>query len=243
LFVAAVAVGTLALASPLDEIGDSYLLSGHMLQHVLIGDAAPALALVAVRGPLLFFLLPCPLLRLLTRRRSLRVALGGLLRPRVSFSVWVAVIAAWHVPAVYDYTLDHQIAHDLEHLSFVLAGLLVWMQIIDPARRRRLRPSQRVNYMLALSAAGGVLAGVLVLSSTPLYPVYVVAARRLLGISPLRDQQLAGIVMIAEQLLMLSFCSYFLLHGRVRAGRDLRWSLALRGQLPTAKYEPLGGPR
>jgi hypothetical protein len=43
---------------PLDEAGDGYLLSAHMLQHVLIGDAAPALALVALRGPLLFFLLP-----------------------------------------------------------------------------------------------------------------------------------------------------------------------------------------
>jgi hypothetical protein len=58
LFLLAVSIGMLALVSPLDAVGDSYLLSGHMLQHVLIGDAAPALALVALRGPLLFFLLP-----------------------------------------------------------------------------------------------------------------------------------------------------------------------------------------
>src|SRR5207245_1051476 len=105
LFLLAVALATLPVLSPLDAVGDSYLLSGHMLQHVVIGDAAPALALVALRGPLLFFLLPCPLLRSLARLPWLHGLLAFLLRPLVSFAVWIAVIAAWHVPAAYDYTL------------------------------------------------------------------------------------------------------------------------------------------
>ena len=71
LFLVALALGTLALVSPLDDAGDSDLLSAHMLQHVLIGDAAPALALVALRGPLLLFLFPSPVLRLLARVRRL----------------------------------------------------------------------------------------------------------------------------------------------------------------------------
>jgi len=235
LFLIAVALGTLPLVSPLDEVGDSYLLSGHMLQHVLIGDAAPALALVALRGPLLFFLLPCSVLRLLARLRWLRDALGFLLRPAVSFAAWIAVIAAWHVPAAYDYTLGHQTAHDLEHLSFILVGLLVWMQIVDPGRRRRLRLSQRVSYMLALCGAGAVLAGVLVFSSTPLYPAYAGGGPRLLGLSPRRDQQLAGIVMVAEQLLTLALCATFLLTARVRAARGLDRSPRVRQQLTPAR--------
>src|SRR5712692_6584618 len=72
LFLLAVTLGTLALVSPLDAVGDSYLLSGHMLQHVLIGDVAPALALVALRGPLLFFFLPRFVLRPLARLHWLR---------------------------------------------------------------------------------------------------------------------------------------------------------------------------
>ena len=60
IFGSAVVLGTLALVSPLDAVGEEYLLSAHMLQHVIIGDMAPALTLVAVRGPLLFFLLPSP---------------------------------------------------------------------------------------------------------------------------------------------------------------------------------------
>ena len=216
LFLSAVALGTLPLVSPLDEVGESYLLSGHMLQHVLIGDATPALALIALRGPLVVFLVPCSLLRPLSRLHWLRRLLALLLRPLVSLAIWMLVIASWHVPAAYDYTLRHQTVHDLEHLSFILAGLLVWMQIIDPARRHQLRLSQRLGYMLVLSAAGGVLAAVLSFWPMPLYPAYAGGGARLFGISPLRDQQLAGIVMVAEQLAALGACCYFLLRARVR---------------------------
>ena len=58
LFACGLALVTLPLVSPLDAAGDDDLLSAHMLQHVLIGDAAPALLLLAVRGPLLAFVLP-----------------------------------------------------------------------------------------------------------------------------------------------------------------------------------------
>jgi len=135
LFLVALGLGALPLVSPLDTAGDSYLLSAHMLQHVLIGDAAPAVALVALRGPLLFFLLPSPVLRRLAGLRRLRSTLAFLFRPRVSLFTWMLVIAAWHVPAAYDYTLAHQTVHDLEHVSFIAVGLLAWTQLVDPARR------------------------------------------------------------------------------------------------------------
>jgi len=234
LFLLAVVLGTLPLLSPLDAVGDSYLLSGHMLQHVVIGDAAPALALVALRGPLLFFFLPSFALRPLARLRWLRRLLAFLLRPLVSLATWMVVIAAWHVPAAYDYTLRNQAVHDLEHLSFILGGLLVWMQLVDPARRRRLRVPQRLGYMVALFWAGTVLAEVLVFSSTPLYPAYASQDQRLLGLSPLGDQQLAGLVMLAEQLLSLGFCAAFLLvtarRGRLRDERRLAVGPLLRSR-------------
>ena len=166
LFLLAVAIGTLALVSPLDEVGDSYLMSGHMLQHVLIGDVAPALALVALRGPLLFFVLPHALLRSVARLQWFRRLLAVLLEPLVSFAVWIAVVAAWHMPAAYDYTLGHQTIHDLEHLSFILSGL-VWMQITDPAPT----PVARLAALRlhARSPRGGRRCRVLAFSSTPPY--------------------------------------------------------------------------
>jgi putative membrane protein len=212
LFALAIAAGTLPLVSALDELGDSYLLSGHMLQHVLIGDAAPALALVALRGPLLFFLFPRTLVRRLTRIILLRRALALLLRPRVSLAAWMLVSGAWHVPAAYDYALTNQNVHDLEHLSFIAAGVLVWTQLVDPARRNSLR--ERFGCMIAMGVFALVV-GTVLIATAPLYPSYADQTIRLFGISPALDQQLAGVVMIAEQMAALAGCACFVLGARV----------------------------
>jgi len=211
LFTIAVAIGTLALVSPLDYVGEEYLLSAHMLQHVIIGDLAVALAIVALRGPLVFFLIPAAVLGALARLDWLRAGLAFLLRPKVAFTLWAIVIAAWHVPAAYDYTLTHQVVHDLEHLSFVVVGVLVWVQLVDPARRRDLSLVGRLALAIALFAAGQVLADVLIFAQRPLYGSYAEQPDRLLGLSPLEDQRLAGLVMMGEQLLTLGTCVALLL--------------------------------
>ena len=157
LFAAGLALLVLPLVSPLDEAGDERLLSAHMLQHVLIGDAAVALLVVAVRGPLVFFLLPPALLRPLAAFRPLRAFLSTLLRPLVSLGLWAAAMLAWHVPRLYDYAAAHPVVHDLEHASFITAGLLAWTQLVDPARQGRLRRPQRIFFalgMLALAQVG-----------------------------------------------------------------------------------------
>ena len=203
LFALAVALGTLALVSPLDYIGEEYLLSAHMLQHVVIGDLAVALAVVALRGPLTFFLLPAVVLGRLAKLDWLRSGLRVLLDAKVAFVLWAVVIAAWHVPAAYDYALTHQVVHDLEHLSFVVVGTLVWIQLVDPARRRELGVTGKLALAIALFAAGQILADVLIFAMRPLYPSYADQPDRLLGLSPLQDQRLAGLVMMGEQLLTL----------------------------------------
>jgi cytochrome c oxidase assembly factor CtaG len=211
LFAAAVALGTLALVSPLDPIGEEYLLSAHMLEHVLIGDAAVAIAIVALRGPLIFFLLPPWILGPLARVGPVRRFLGLLLRPWVSFLVWAVVFAAWHYPSAYDYVLDHQAVHDLQHVTFVIAGVLVWTQLLDPARRGELRRSGRIALAVALFVSGQILADVLIFSFDPLYPAYAAQDERLLGLSPLADQQFAGVVMMVEQTITLGACVAWLL--------------------------------
>ena len=220
LFLGGLALATLPLLSPLDDAGERFLLSGHMLQHVLIGDAAPLLLVLALRGPLLIFLLPGFALRPLARLRPLRAALAFLLRPKVSLLTWALVLGAWHTPAAYEYALTHQPVHDLEHAFFLLAGLLVWSQLVDPARRRELRLSGRIAFAVAMFAAGQVLAYVLIFSFTPIYSAYASQEERLLGLSPLTDQRLAGAVMMAEQLLTLGACVGLLLRAYVRNARS-----------------------
>jgi cytochrome c oxidase assembly factor CtaG len=219
LYVLALAIGTLALLSPLDAAGEDYLLSAHMLQHVLIADAAPALALVALRGPLVFFLLPPQILGPLARLRPLRRVLSWLLRPAVSVAAWMLVIALWHVPTLYDATLRNKGVHDLEHALFILVGVLVWTQIVDPARRGVPTVPQRLVVVVWLFAAGQILAYVYIFSFHALYPPYAHQHHRVFGWSPVLDQQLAGVAMMIEQFLTLGAAAALLLMPRLQRNR------------------------
>ena len=188
---------------------DDTSLSAHMAQHVLIGDLGVALMIVAVRGPLLVFLLPAPVLSPLARSTRLRAVLATLLRPRVAFVLWAANLAIWHVPYLYDVALRHQALHDFEHVCWVLAGLLVWTLLVDPGSHRRLTVGGRIALATAMFAAGQVLTDVLVFSFHSFYPAY----------NDVRDQQWAGLVMMGEQLLTLGTLAVVLLRPRLRRMR------------------------
>jgi putative copper resistance protein D len=232
LFVAGVALATLPLVSPLDAIADDDLVSAHMLQHVLLADAAPPLILLGLRGPLLFFFVPAFILRPAAHSRTVRSVLAFALRPLVALAIWVAAVAAWHVPAAYDFALTHPFVHDLEHASFLVAGLLVWAQLIDPARRRALSLTGLLAFAGALFILGQVLSNVLLLAPRPLYAAYAAHPSGLLGLTPLADQQAAGLVMMGEQLVTLGTCVLLLLllhakHGLFAAGRPVSGLAAL----------------
>ncbi|RDI75549.1 putative membrane protein [Gaiella occulta] len=216
LFVAGVSVTVLAIVSPIDYIGERYLQWVHMLQHVLIADLGVVLLLLAVRGPLAVFFLPRNLIAALARMRALRRTLSFLLRPGVSYGVWVAVLVGWHIPPLYEAALHHRAVHDLEHLSFVLGGLLVWTQMIDPSRHERLSLAERLGYTALVFWTGQVLAYVILFSFEPLFSTYAEEPRRLLGLSPLSDQKLAGLVMMLEQTLTVGTCFLVLLRASRR---------------------------
>jgi cytochrome c oxidase assembly factor CtaG len=189
----------------MDGWADTHL-AVHMLQHVLIGDAAIALMVFAVRGPLLVFLLPAPLLVRVAKARSF---FSLLLRPRIAFGLWAANLAVWHVPYLYDLALRHDSVHYTEHACWVVAGLLVWTLLIDPGGHKRLTVGGRIALAAAMFACGQVLADVLIFSFHTLYPAY-----------PGRtDQQLAGVAMMAEQLVTLGVLAFVLLRPRLRGAR------------------------
>jgi putative membrane protein len=222
LFAVGLGLSVFALVGPLDRIADDKLLSAHMGQHVLIGDLGPALMVVALRGPLLVFLLPAAVLAPLARSTGVRAALGALLRPRVAFSLWAANLAVWHVPYIYDSALAHPGLHDFEHVCWAICGILVWTLLVDPGSHRRLSVGGRVALAAALFAAGQILTDVLVFSFTSLYPAYHGAY----GISAVTDQQLSGIVMMVEQLVTLGTCVALLLGPRWRRSRAARLAAA-----------------
>ncbi|HKT44038.1 MAG TPA: cytochrome c oxidase assembly protein [Gaiellaceae bacterium] len=205
LFGLGLAATVFALVGPMDGWADTHL-AAHMAQHVVIGDAAVALMVFAVRGPLLVFMLPAPVLVQVAKARSF---FSLLLRPRVAFGLWASNLAIWHVPYLYDAALRHQDLHDFEHLCWVVAGLLVWTLLIDPGSHRRLTVGGRIALAAAMFACGQVLSDVLIFSFHPLYPAY-----------PGRtDQQLAGVAMMAEQLVTLGALAFALLRPRMRGAR------------------------
>ena len=221
LFALGLAVMFVALESPLDSVADDRLLSAHMLQHVLIGDVAPALFVLAVRGPLVFFVLPAAVLGPLARSPRVRAFVRALMRPAVVFALWALNLAIWHIPAIYDAALTRPRLHEFEHVCWLVAGTLVWTILVDPARHGRLSVPGRVAFAAILFASGQILTDVLVFSFTPLYPAYHGAY----GISALTDQQLSGVVMMVDQLLMLGLCVALLLRPRLR-------------RVPAPRFEP-----
>jgi len=199
-------VVAIALFSPLDPIGDGYLLSAHMAQHVLLSDIAPALLVLGLRRPLL------PLG--LSRRTLLAVAPGGGRFGRVLAvltSPWVA-IPAWAIPSVFDYATEHSAVHAFEHATLFYTGLALWWLIIDPLPRARLRPGGQRLALLGFSRlASAAVCLPLTWLTKPEYALYIHAPRAF-GLSALADQQLAGAGMCFLEFLVfgIGFAAVFI---------------------------------
>ena len=209
LFGLAVVLGLLVLLSPLDAVAEDELLSAHMLQHVVLGDLVPLLLVLALRGPLLFFVVPV---------RLGRVAAG--IGPVPAFAFWLVALGAWHVPAAYDAALSRPLLHVAEHACFFTAGVLVWTQLLDPARRGVLSRWGAIGYAAALLTVGQLLANTLILTSSVVYPAY--ADAHLFGLSAHSDQDAAGLVMMLEQLATLGTFAVLGVRAALRAPLALR---------------------
>ena len=185
-FLLGVAVMFLALVSPLDKVGDEYLFSAHMAQHLL---------LIMVMPPLLLMGMPGWLLRSLVQRPSV----AGLARlatsPVVAFVLFNGNLWLWHLPAPYDLALRYEGIHIVEHLSFMATAVINWWPVLGPLLEvPRLSHPGRMAYLFLNSLASAALGILLVFARDPLYPSYV-EAPRVFGISALADQQLGGLIM------------------------------------------------
>ena len=185
-----------ALASPIDGLGEDYLFSAHMVQHVLLGDIAPLLILLGLSRVIM---------RPATRRLAgLERRLGPLASPVAAIVLWVSVMYLWHVPALYDAAVEHPLLHLLEHVSFFVAGVALWWPLIQPVpMRRRMTGLQPVWYIGAAKGALGVLGIFLTWSTTAIYPYYE-DTPRIWGLSPIEDQNVAGVIMMLEQSVTLA---------------------------------------
>jgi cytochrome c oxidase assembly factor CtaG len=184
-----------ALVTPVDGLGEEYLFSAHMFQHVLLGDIAPLLLLLSLSRVIL---------RPVTRRlMRIERALGPLASPPVAIAVWLGTMYFWHVPAFYDAATQHPLLHAVEHFSFFAAGLALWWPLVQPVPMRRgLTGLQPLGYIAAAKGGLAALGLFLAWSSSAHYPFYE-QVPRIWGLSAVEDQNVAGVIMMVEQSLTL----------------------------------------
>jgi cytochrome c oxidase assembly factor CtaG len=201
-FYAALVTLAIALSSPLELLSEQ-LFWAHMIQHVLLLVAAAPLIVLARPWIRLWRSLPLGARRSLargfvqgSRAGPLRLLARELGRPVPSFVLFSIVLLGWHVPALFDATLRSSALHALEHTLFFGTALLFWKQVIDsPPLRATLNPPARVVYVIGAMVVSWVLALVLAVAPSPLYPFYAHEAARPGGISALADQQVAAGIM------------------------------------------------
>lgn len=241
MFAAGLAVLLFALLSPLDPVGEEYLLSVHMSQHLLLGDVAPLLLVGAIAGPLALFVVPRPVLRGVGRNRGARRVIGVITLPVTAVVVWLVVTVGWHIPFFFEAALTHRWVHDLEHLSFLVAGTLLWMTILGVVPRRRMSRLRRAAVAVGIFAAGMVVSQTLFVSD-PLYLQYSLQDERLFGLSAKADQTIAAMLMTTEQMLTLGTAAGLLMwaafdHRAARARAQAQEG-AVRGLADVRKAPP-----
>jgi putative membrane protein len=187
-FVAGLLTLFVALASPIDTIGEERLFSVHMLQHLLLGDVGALLLVLGLDGRLLR-----PLLRARLVRR-LRV----FAHPLVALPLWAANFVAWHLPALFDAALRNSAIHALQHSLFVALGMLLWSALLEPLPGPAWFTAQwKIPYIVGMWLVMLVLSQIFIWSSRVYYAPYA-HDPMLWGLSHLADQKAGGGVMLVE---------------------------------------------
>jgi putative membrane protein len=206
-----------ALVSPLDGLGEDYLFSAHMVQHVLLGDLAPLLILLALSRVIL---------RPVTRRlTSVERRLGPLASPATGLIAWLVLMYLWHVPALYDAAVEHPLVHVLEHVSFFSVGLLYWWHLLSPIRsRHRLSAMGAVVYMVSTKLFVGLLGIALTFAPDALYEFYK-QQPPIWGLNPSEDESLAGGLMALEQSIVMGIALVWLFIAALTEADAKDWRL------------------
>ena len=194
-FAAAWLLLAAALVAPLHWLGGR-LFTAHMIEHeILMTLAAPLLVVARPVGAILWAL-PAD-----WRRRSgglaqtpfLATPWSWLTDPLVATVLHAIALWAWHIPALFDAALASPRLHWLQHVSFLVTALFFWWSLLRGRARER-GYGAAVLYLFATSLHSGFLGILLALARQPLYPAQTRTAPEW-GLTPLEDQQLAGLIM------------------------------------------------
>ncbi len=194
-FLTGIAVLLLSLESPLDALGDSYLFSAHMAQHLL---------LILIVPPLLLLGVPEDAARQWLAHPTVAVIESILGRPWIAWTAAIATMTLWHLPFLYNLALAHDPIHILQHLSFLVTATMFWWPVLCPLSEKRLPIGPAILYLFAAAAENSILGIVITFMQVGHYPAYLhpdddlhalALIRNGWGLSPEADQRLGGLLM------------------------------------------------
>jgi len=197
-FLLGLATIWISIGSPLDGFADA-LLSAHMVEHLLLMSFVPPLLLLGY--PMV------PLLRGLPRGFTVRVV-GPLLRLKVLRRIghflttplvaWLAmnlIFLGWHVPAAYDFALEHEQWHEFEHICFLGSSILFWWPLVRPWPTSTHTVGWfALPYLVMADIVNTALSAFLAFCGQPVYGYYLREPNPF-HISPLSDQMLGAVIM------------------------------------------------
>ena len=194
-FLAGIVSIFVAMSSPLDTLSER-LLFMHMAQHFVLMSVAPPLIVLGAPVVPLLRGLPRPMIRAclgpLFGSRAVRSLFRVLMFPSISWMAMNAAYVGWHVPAAYDFALQSEAWHNVEHACFLFTSILFWWPVIHPwPSHQHPMHISAVPYLLGADLVNTGVSAFLCFSGMLIYPSYA-NVERPLPISPLNDQIAAG---------------------------------------------------
>lgn len=195
LFLAGVLVLALSLLSPIDTLGDHYLFSAHMIQHLLM---------VLIVSPLLIMGIPADVYERALAHKPVRSVERVLSNGLLAWFLMTVTLWVWHVPALYDGALRSEGVHVFQHITFLVAAAIFWWPIVTPVRERRMHALVGMVYLFTQGVSSTMLGIWLTFAPAGLYPFYLhppdtlgilPLIRQEWGLTPEADQAYGGLFM------------------------------------------------
>lgn len=185
-FVGAMTILFVASTWPIHQIGEDYLYSAHMFQHMMLSYFMPPLVLLAT---------PEWLLRVLVGQGRTYKVVAFLSRPVVAGVLFNGMVMVSHIPGVVNTATVNGPLHYLVHLVIVLTALLMWMPVVGPFPELQMKPAGKMIYLFLQGVVPTVPAAWLAVAEGGVYHHYSHQPVRVWGVSVLDDQQMAGLIM------------------------------------------------
>jgi putative membrane protein len=173
----------------------------HRAQHLVLHHLGPFFIALSYPGAALRAGIPFSwrqrFLRPALQATPVRIALNVLMNPVVACGLFVGLIYFWllspiHFVAMLDWRL-----YRVMNWSMVIDGLMFWWLVLDsrPAPPARLSPGRRVLVVIAAIPPQIMLGAFIFFSTHELYSVYSICGRAFTWLSPMRDQQIGGLLL------------------------------------------------